>query len=117
MGCEMIVNGKEYSLWGQVVDKKEQFIGGTLEDFGDSMDCTLFGSKAHRTTITDITLTPNGDDSAFFSVEGEKFRCGFDVKHGGVTAGEDGWITFGGYGGHTWRIKAIAKAEIGKGGE
>lgn len=110
----MLVNGKEYPIWGQFVGKKEQFIGGTLEDFGDSMDRALFGSSAHRTTITDITLAPNGDNSAFFSVEGEKFGCGFDVKHGGITAGEDGWITFSGYGGHTWRIRAIAKAEGGE---
>lgn len=91
------VNGKVYPLWSQFVEGKEKFIGGTLQDLDMGM-CV-------ETEITDVTLEPNGEESAFFSVEGKDFGCGFDVGCGGVTAGEVGWITFYGYGGHTWRIK------------
>ncbi len=105
------VNGKVYPMWGQFVEKKEQWIGGILEDAGDSMDRAmgLMGGGALQTEITDIKLIPNGEDSAFFEVEGKDFSCGFDVSVGGVRAGEEGWITFSGYIGHTWRIKGNGK--------
>jgi hypothetical protein len=90
-------------MWSQFVEKKEQWIGGTLEDFGDAMDQAL--SDSLTTEIKDIVLRANGSDSAFFEVIGEDFTCGSDVKYFGVTAGEEGWITFSGYGGHKWRIK------------
>ena len=104
------VNGKEYPLWSQFVEGKEKWIGGSLEDFRDSMDRAFGMLDDERledvlTEIVDIELIPNGDDSAVFQVVGKNFSCGFDVQHGGVTAGEDGWITFSGYGGHKWRIK------------
>lgn len=101
----LIVNGREYPLWSQFVNGKAKWIGGTIEDFGDNMDRAL-GVRASRSKITDITLAPNGDESAFFMVHGEKHGCGFDVRHGGITGGEPGWLTFSGYGGHQWRIKA-----------
>jgi hypothetical protein len=100
----MEVNGKFYSLWGQFVEKQQEFIGGTLEDTGDNMDRSM-GFNPMTTTITGIELKPNGDDSAFFSVRGKDFDCGFDVQYGGIVGGEKGWLTFSGYGGHTWRIK------------
>lgn len=100
----MEVNGKFYPLWGQFVAKEKEFINGTLEDFGDNVDRAL-GSKPKVTKITGIVLRPSNKDSAFFEVKGEDFDCGFDVHQGGIGAGEDGWITFGGCGGHTWRIK------------
>ena len=100
------VNGKKYPLWSQFIERKEEWIGGTLQDFGDSMDKMLGMGEMGETIITDITLEPNGDDSAFFSVEGKKFGCGFDVGHGGISGrGEEGWLTFSGYGGHKWRIR------------
>lgn len=105
----MTVNGKEYSLWEQFVEKKKQFIGGVLEDYGDFIDEMVKGdptSTMSVTKITDISLEPNGNDSAFFTVHGEGFTCGFDVSCGGIAGGEKGWITFNGYGGHKWRIKA-----------
>lgn len=92
------VNGKYYPLWSQFVERKNEWIGKVLEDY--DMDEVLV------TTITDITLEPNGEDSAFFTVEGEEFGCGFDCAYGGITGGEEGWITFSGYGGHEWRIKS-----------
>ena len=103
----MEVNGKFYPMWGQFVEKKEEWIGGILEDFGDSLDIAL-GYEGMKNIITDITLEPNGKDSAYFEIHGERFGCGFDVKYGGIGGGgynEDGWITFSGYGGHTFRIK------------
>ena len=101
------VNGKQYPLWSQFVEGKEEWIGGVLEDFSDSMDRSIFGEKETHFIgeITDIRLEPNGDDSAYFAVDSKEFTCGFGVKYGGVTGGDKGWITFSGYGGHTWRIK------------
>jgi len=93
----MEVNGKFYPMWGNFVEKKDEFIGGILQDL-DMGYCI-------ETKITDITLTPNGKDSAFFSVVGEEFTCGFDTGHGGITGGDTGWMTFSGYSGHKWRIK------------
>ena len=105
----MIVNGKEYPLWSQFVERQAEFIGGDLEDFGDSLD-RRFGHGVARTIITGITLEPNGEDSAFFSVNGEGFGCGFDVRHGGVSCGDIGWVTIRGYGGHKWRFRMAKKA-------
>lgn len=102
----MKCNGKEYPLWGQLVENKDKYIGGTLEDFGDGFD-SMMGMPPGSTKITDITLKPNGDDSAFFEIVGEDFGCGFDVAHGGIGGGESGWLTFHGYGGHKFRIKPI----------
>ena len=101
------INGKRYPLWSQFVEQKGKWIGGVLQDFGDSMDKALgLANGAMETIITDITLEPNGDDSAFFSVKGEKFGCGFDVGHGRIgDCQEKPWLTFSGYGGHKWRIK------------
>ncbi len=100
----MEVNGKVYPMWGQFVEKQQEWIGGILDDSGDNFDRAM-GSEPIQTEITGIELRPNGDDSAFFQVIGKDFDCGFDVQYGGIVAGEDGWITFSGYGGHTWRIK------------
>lgn len=109
----MEVNGKEYPLWGQFVEKQDEWVGGILEDSGDSFDRSL-GIETMKTKITGIELVENGDDSAFFSVLGEDFDCGFDVHHGGISGGNigtanDGWLSFSGYGGHTWRIRKPEK--------
>lgn len=98
----MKINGKEYPLWSQFVERKKEFIGLRLQEITSGPPETGFA----ETQITDITLKPNGKDSAFFSVDGEEFDCGFDVGHGGIGAGEKEWITFHGYGGHEWRIES-----------
>ena len=95
----LVVNGRDYPMWSQFVEKKDDFIGKTLEDH-DSMSTIPLS-----TTITDVTLEPNGDSSAFFRVVGKDFTCGFDVKYGGIAAGDEGYLTFSGPMGHTWRIK------------
>jgi hypothetical protein len=96
MPADTLVNGKHYTLWQQFVDRKDEFIGGRLvETCMDSM-CVACGETA-ETLITDIELLPNGKDSAFFRIVGEKFRCGFDVQYGGVSGSHsknDGGIPF-----------------------
>ena len=96
----MIINGKEYPMWSQFVERKDEWIGGVLRD-------TDMGGDM-RTEITDIKLEPNGEESAWFEVSGKEFNCGFDTQYGGVSGiqefGKD-WIVFSGYGGHTWGIK------------
>jgi hypothetical protein len=104
----MEVNGKTYSLWGQFVERKNEWIGGILKEINEDL---FWGDVEEEceTIITDITLVPNGKDSAYFSVEGEDFGCGFDVGHGGICGkdGGKGWITFGTTGqvGIKFRIK------------
>ena len=99
----MEINGKEYPMWSQFVERQDEWIGGVLHDSGDSMDKAM-GLGDLTTEITGIELKANGD-SAWFGVTGKDFDCGFSVEYGGITGGEEGWITFSGYGGHTWRIK------------
>ena len=102
------VNGKYYPLWSQFIEQKDKWIGGTLVDFGDSMDVRLgmIDKLGMKTKIVDITLLPNGIDSAYFSIEGEGFGCGFDVHYGGISGEQqEGWLTFRGYGGHKFMIK------------
>ena len=101
----VLVNGKEYPMWNQFVAQQDKWIGGTLEEYGDSFDRAM-ELEMMATPITKIELRPNGEESAFFEVHGKDFSCGFDVGHGGIQAGEEGWITFSGYGGHLWRIKS-----------
>lgn len=106
----MEVNGKVYPLWGQFVEKKDRWIGGDLEDFGDVHANYCYGTRPAVTKIKDIMLMPNGRESAFFAVVGEDFTCGFDVHHGGISCRgqEVGWILFEGYGGHLWRIRGCS---------
>lgn len=102
----LVINGRTYPMWSQLVQRAHEWVGGTLEDSGDDMDRAIGGADGPMSTkITGIELRPNGGDSAFFAVQGEDFECGFDVAYGGITAGEQGWLTFRGYGGHKWRIK------------
>ena len=103
----MKVNGKMYPLWSQFVERKDEQIGGILEDFGD--DGHFSSSEPMKTIITNIELRSNwAGDSAFFEVVGEDFGCGFNVQYGGISPANDitkKWLEFYGYGGHRWRIK------------
>lgn len=105
------INGKTYPLWSQFVEKKNTFIGGTLQDNGDEIDrglhklihkCDMPNSQ---TVIKDIVLRQNGNHSAIFEIVGEKFTCAFDVRYGGIIPGRDGWVTFSGFSGHIFAIK------------
>lgn len=96
----MEVNGKFYPFWGDLVEKKEAFIGGTLVEY----DMGMTG----ETVIEDIELEPNGEESAFFRIVGKDFNCGFDVRYGGIQAGEKGWLTFATQFGHVFKIQKEA---------
>lgn len=105
------INGKYYPLWSQFIEKKEKWIGGTLKDFGDSMDRSM-GYEGGTTIIKDIELVPNGKTSAYFRIIGKDFNCGFDVQHGGISSeGEEGWLTFSGYGGHKFAVKEAEESK------
>jgi len=80
------INGKSYPLWSQFVHRKAEWIGLKLQDL-DMGGC-------ESTKIKDITLEPNGTDSAMFTIEGEEYSCSFDVQYGVITSGDSGWITF-----------------------
>ncbi len=98
------INNKIYPFWGQFIEKKEEWIGGILEEIQDSFP-NMIPDGGVQTKIIDITLTPNGKEHAFFTVCGEDFNCGFCTSVGGIGPGDEGWLTFYGYGGHKWRIK------------
>lgn len=104
-----LVNGKYYSLWQQFVDRKREWIGGELEDFGDSLDRAI-GMESIKTEIVDIALIANGNDSAIFCIIGRDFTCSSDVQNFGIAQNsEKDWITFIGYCNHKWRIKIKEK--------
>ena len=99
------INGEYYPMWSQLIEQKVKWIGGKLLDEGDSID-KMMGYKPKITLITNISLKPNGEDSAFFSIVGEDFTCGFDCKYGGISGDQvSGWLTFSGYGHHVFKIK------------
>jgi hypothetical protein len=75
MSVPLVINGKTYPFWQQFIDRKDEWIGGQLIDDAAPEEPTL---------ITDVTLGPNGNDSAIFHFEGKDFNCGFDVHHGGI---------------------------------
>lgn len=98
MGKE--VNGKVYPMWNQFVERSREWEGGILKD--------LDMGHISETKIIEIKLSPNGEDSAFFSIVGEKFNSGFDVRYGGVTGSKilgAEFLHFSGYGGHVFGIK------------
>ena len=70
------------TIWELLVAGKELWIGSWLEDTD-----ACFGAKPARTTITDMTLVPNGPGQ-FFTVHGKKFDCGFDTRYGGIGGGD-----------------------------
>lgn len=100
-----MVNGRSYPLWSQFVHRKDEWIGGVLEDFGDQMDRIISRGMSMSTEIVDISLKENGKEHAWFQIKGKDFTCGFCTSVGGVKGGETGWITFSGYMDHTFRIK------------
>lgn len=101
---EFNLDSNSYPLWRQFVEKQNMFIGGVLEDSGDTIDRAQ-GINSMQTKILGIKLEANGNDSAIFSVIGENFSCGFDVSVGAISDVDNEWITFSGVLGHTWRIK------------
>lgn len=86
------IDGKSYPLWSQFVEGKSEWIGGTLEEFGDAF------TEGAVTTITDITLAKHGEDDGnevWFTIHGKDFDEGFNIQYGGISPGsEEGWLNF-----------------------
>ena len=82
----MVVNGREYPMWGQFVENKENFIGQEVQNIDMGMTSSMI--------VTDIRLEPNGEDSAKFVIEGDTNTWFSDIHYIGIGAGEEGWITF-----------------------
>ena len=101
-----VINGRQYSLWPQFVEKKDEFVGGELQDLDPS-----FGGVG-PTVIVNIDFRANGKSSVWFEVAGEDYTCGGDVECLGIIGGDPGWITLSGYGGHAWRFRE-KQAEAG----
>lgn len=87
-------------MWKEIVEREKEWIGGKLIDYGDSMDRTI-GEPTHETTITGFKLT---DD--WFEVSGERFSCGGNRKHLGISSLDQNGkgIVLSGYGGHKFKI-------------
>ena len=66
------------SIWEQIANKKEEYIGGVLLDH-----------ECDETIITDITF-----EDGFFTVEGEDYNCGLNREYGGVSHNADYDLTF-----------------------
>lgn len=89
-----------------LVMNKKKFIGGVLEVFPDAFDDILEDNPEGKTTkIKDIVLDLKTSNVGKFDVIGKDFECGFNIDQGGTTKGEEGWITFFGYGDTSFRIK------------
>lgn len=69
---------KNYPLWDQFIEGKNEWIGGKLTEI-----CSIGGRT--ETKITDILLENRESDFPVFWVHGEDFSCGFCVKYGGIS--------------------------------
>lgn len=75
-------------MWKELVEQKEKFIGGVLEEFPDTF------TKGATTKITDMKFEKNQYGDMEFIVEGEDFTESFCIELGGIVGGEKGWLTF-----------------------
>ena len=93
-------------MWGQFVERKEEWIGGKLIE--------VDGDRTYESEITDIDLTPNGEDSAYFKIHAVGGGCGFDVGHGGIDPQKivEHGITFGGPMGARFAIQTPDQVEL-----
>lgn len=99
---------EDYPRLMDIVARKNEYIGWKLQDSGDSMDRRMFGNEKMETVVKDITFTLDDDKvSASFTVIGDRFTCGFNVKYGGGVksfAPGDKAIEFYGYMGQSFMI-------------
>jgi len=93
-------------MWQELVDKKDQWVGGKLKDFGDTIDRALVKPEliGMETTIVDFRLTDK-----WFEVIGEDFNCGGSRDHIGITGSpkfpiEGSGLAIAGYAGHEFHI-------------
>jgi hypothetical protein len=74
------------TIWEQIVDNKSKYIGKKLVD----TDMGIYS----ETEITDIKFEDN-PDNCYFTIVGKEFSCGFDIKYGGISEGNnDAMISF-----------------------
>lgn len=72
------LNGKSFPLWSQFVEKKNEWIGGTLEEFGDQF-CDGATSE-----IIDITLDKEESGDVSLTFHCKDFDESFNVQYGGI---------------------------------
>ena len=104
---DIVINGKIYPMWQQFVQKKDEWIKGTLTDLGDKFDKMFYpaGEFPMETIITDITLTMGSPDSAILIFHGKDFDCGSDSQYLCIIPDKDcEGLKFGGFAGHEWII-------------
>jgi hypothetical protein len=75
-------------MWKEIVEQKEKWIGGILEEFPDPPF-----SESLQTVIQNIKLFDEDGDTILMFECADFDEC-FNIKYGGVVAGEEGWITF-----------------------
>ena len=98
-------------MWQRLVDKKDEWIGGTLVNCGNQFDCGW--NKAtpggERTKIVDLLLTEK-----MFSIIGQEFLCGGMLNHIGLspydTPGDEDTLTFVGIENHRFYMIPPKKA-------
>jgi hypothetical protein len=91
-------------MWQQLVDQKEQWIGGKLIEYGDSMDRNLLKLKPIETELLDITL----DEERIMFI-GKDFQCGGSREYMGISGSPQfsvpaNGLAIEGYGGHEFHI-------------
>jgi len=59
-----------------IIDQKDKYIGGTLQDSGDRLDREISDELPARTEIVNITCVEN-----YFMVYGKDFDCGCHTDH------------------------------------
>ena len=92
-------------MWAEFVERKADWIGGTLVDTGNTFGHT---GLPIRTPIVDMSFK-----KGFFAIHGERFSCGGDRTVLGIAPrravgqvdAPDDSIFFIGYGGHRWWIE------------
>jgi hypothetical protein len=105
---DILVNGRVYPMWQQFVHRKDEWIGGILQDLDD--DPLLGGATCPPTEITDVVLRENGSDSAWFEFSGKDYACGFDISVGGIGAPIGDELTLYGYG--SMRFSVMRKKDL-----
>ena len=98
------------SIWEQLVDQTEDWVGGILRDSGDLIDRQMGGATPATTEIVGMRLFPNGD-APYFEVIGKDFDCGGSVKYLGISGNQSrtDQLCLSGYGGHSFVIQKPSK--------
>ena len=83
------IDGKSFPLWSQFVERKNEWVGGSLEEFGDQF------CGGATTEITDITLSKESD-CVFLTFRGKEFDESFNVEYGGIDSHQPDpdWLYF-----------------------